>query len=173
MQAAPKSCGHVRGKRVVSRGEAVARIRAAVDARDESGSNIVIVARTDARQAESLDVRILLLRASLCGLMGCQSVVFRVPHWTSPGCPVSLPASKTLHKIAVCISERTSSMGLLWYTVSSPTADVCRDTASAKLRTTSFNIRLVRCRRRCGGQQHLQMRERTSSSSMHWKAKMR
>lgn len=56
MQAAPKSCGHVRGKRVVSRGEAVARIRAAVDAREESGSNIVIVARTDARQAESLDV---------------------------------------------------------------------------------------------------------------------
>ena len=56
MQAAPKSCGHVRGKKVVSRGEAVARIRAAVDARDESGSNIVVVARTDARQADSLDV---------------------------------------------------------------------------------------------------------------------
>ena len=58
MQAAPKSCGHVRGKKVVSRGEAVARIRAAVDARDESGSNIVIVARSDAYQAESFDVRL-------------------------------------------------------------------------------------------------------------------
>lgn len=56
LQAAPKSCGHVRGKRVVARGEAVARIRAAADARDESGSNIVIVARTDARQAETLQV---------------------------------------------------------------------------------------------------------------------
>ena len=32
-QVAPKSCGHVRGKRVVPREEAVARIRAAVDAR--------------------------------------------------------------------------------------------------------------------------------------------
>ena len=29
----PKSCGHVRGKRVVSHEEAVARVRAAVDAR--------------------------------------------------------------------------------------------------------------------------------------------
>ena len=59
-QAAPKSCGHVRGKKAVPREEAVARIRAAADARDESGSNIVIVARTDARQAESLDVSTLL-----------------------------------------------------------------------------------------------------------------
>lgn len=32
-QVAPKSCGHVRGKRVVGREEAVSRIRAAVDAR--------------------------------------------------------------------------------------------------------------------------------------------
>lgn len=32
-QVAPKSCGHVRGKRVVSREEAVSRIRAAADAR--------------------------------------------------------------------------------------------------------------------------------------------
>ena len=32
-QVAPKSCGHVRGKQVVSRAEAVARIRAAADAR--------------------------------------------------------------------------------------------------------------------------------------------
>lgn len=51
-QVWPKSCGHVRGKRVIPRDEAVARIRAACYARDE-GSDIVIVARTDARQAES------------------------------------------------------------------------------------------------------------------------
>lgn len=49
----PKSCGHVRNKRVVPRNEAIARIEAACDARDEGGSGIVIVARTDARQAES------------------------------------------------------------------------------------------------------------------------
>lgn len=51
-QVWPKSCGHVRGKRVVPRDEAIARIRAACDARGD-GSDIVIVARTDARQAES------------------------------------------------------------------------------------------------------------------------
>ncbi|KAI3428432.1 hypothetical protein D9Q98_007259 [Chlorella vulgaris] len=50
----PKSCGHVRNKRVVDRAEALARIRAACDARDE-GRDIVVVARTDARQAESLE----------------------------------------------------------------------------------------------------------------------
>ncbi|GAX80954.1 hypothetical protein CEUSTIGMA_g8389.t1 [Chlamydomonas eustigma] len=52
-QVSPKSCGHVKGKRVVGREEAVSRIRAAVDARNE-GADILILARTDARQAESL-----------------------------------------------------------------------------------------------------------------------
>ena len=47
-QVAPKSCGHVRDKQVVGRDEAVARICAAVDARDE-GADILIVARTEAR----------------------------------------------------------------------------------------------------------------------------
>jgi 2-methylisocitrate lyase-like PEP mutase family enzyme len=51
-QVWPKSCGHVRGKRVVPRAEAVARVRAACDARD-AGRDIVVVARTDARQGES------------------------------------------------------------------------------------------------------------------------
>lgn len=51
-QVWPKSCGHVRGKRVIPRDEAVSRIRAACDARN-AGSDIIIVARTDARQAES------------------------------------------------------------------------------------------------------------------------
>lgn len=50
----PKSCGHVRGKKVVEREEAVLRIQAACDERDE-GSDIIIVARTDARQAASLE----------------------------------------------------------------------------------------------------------------------
>jgi hypothetical protein len=48
-QVWPKSCGHVESKQVVPRAEAVARVRAAVDARD-SGADILIVARTDARQ---------------------------------------------------------------------------------------------------------------------------
>jgi 2-methylisocitrate lyase-like PEP mutase family enzyme len=47
-QLAPKRCGHTRGKQVVPRGEALARIRAAVDAREE-GADILVLARTDAR----------------------------------------------------------------------------------------------------------------------------
>jgi 2-methylisocitrate lyase-like PEP mutase family enzyme len=47
-QVAPKRCGHTAGKAVVSRAEALARIRAAVDARDE-GADVLILARTDAR----------------------------------------------------------------------------------------------------------------------------
>ena len=50
----PKRCGHTEGKRVVERAEAVARIRAAVDARDE-GADILILARTDALATDGLD----------------------------------------------------------------------------------------------------------------------
>ncbi|CAN6448895.1 unnamed protein product [Victoria cruziana] len=54
-QVSPKACGHTQGRKVVSREEAVMRIKAAVDARKESGLDIVIVARTDSRQAISLE----------------------------------------------------------------------------------------------------------------------
>lgn len=53
-QVAPKRCGYVAGKSVVSRGEAEARIRAAVDARRE-GADALILARTDALASEGLD----------------------------------------------------------------------------------------------------------------------
>ena len=53
-QVAPKRCGHTRGKQVVGRAEALVRVRAAVDARDE-GDDIVVVARTDARHSEGLE----------------------------------------------------------------------------------------------------------------------
>jgi len=49
-------CGcHALG--LAGREEAVARIRAAVDVRAESGADILIVARSDARQADSLQAR--------------------------------------------------------------------------------------------------------------------
>ncbi|GMF52314.1 unnamed protein product [Phytophthora fragariaefolia] len=54
-QVSPKRCGHTAGKAVVSRDEAFARVRAAVDARAEGGFDIVIMARTDARGTHSLD----------------------------------------------------------------------------------------------------------------------
>jgi 2-methylisocitrate lyase-like PEP mutase family enzyme len=53
-QVAPKRCGHTRGKQVVARAEALARVRAAVDARDE-GAGILVMARTDARATHGLD----------------------------------------------------------------------------------------------------------------------
>ena len=57
-QVMPKSCGHVRGKSVVGRAEAVSRMKAALDARDASaekhgGDPILVVGRSDARQAVS------------------------------------------------------------------------------------------------------------------------
>ncbi|PKA59304.1 Carboxyvinyl-carboxyphosphonate phosphorylmutase, chloroplastic [Apostasia shenzhenica] len=54
-QVSPKACGHTRGRKVASREEAVMRIKAAIDARKESGSDIVIIARTDSRQAVSFE----------------------------------------------------------------------------------------------------------------------
>jgi len=53
-QVAPKRCGHTRGKQVVGRDEALGRIRAAVDARDE-GADILIMARTDARATDGFE----------------------------------------------------------------------------------------------------------------------
>jgi len=53
-QVWPKRCGHTRGKAVVGFDEAVARIRAACDARDE-GAGILILARTDARATHGMD----------------------------------------------------------------------------------------------------------------------
>jgi 2-methylisocitrate lyase-like PEP mutase family enzyme len=53
-QLAPKRCGHTRGKEVVGREEALARVRAAVDAREE-GADILVMARTDARFDHGFD----------------------------------------------------------------------------------------------------------------------
>jgi len=61
-QVSPKRCGHTEGKSVVSRDEAVTRVRAAVDARD-AGADILIMARTDARACVSLDEAIERCRA--------------------------------------------------------------------------------------------------------------
>lgn len=56
-QLAPKRCGHTPGKAVVDRVEAFDRIRAAVDERAalrETGGDILILARTDARHDHGL-----------------------------------------------------------------------------------------------------------------------
>ncbi len=61
-QVAPKRCGHTQGKQVVDRGEALLRLRAAVDARD-AGADILILARTDARATHGLDEALARARA--------------------------------------------------------------------------------------------------------------
>jgi isocitrate lyase len=47
-QRFPKRCGHIAGKTVVSREEAVGKFRAAVDVRNQLDRDFVIIARTDA-----------------------------------------------------------------------------------------------------------------------------
>lgn len=58
----PKRCGHTRGKSVVSREEAVSRVHAAVDAREE-GADILILARTDALATDGLEEALTRARA--------------------------------------------------------------------------------------------------------------
>ncbi len=55
-QVGTKRCGHRPGKEVVSRDEMVDRVKAAVDARTDSG--FVIMARTDALAGEGIDAAI-------------------------------------------------------------------------------------------------------------------
>lgn len=76
-QVAPKRCGHTRGKAVVDRSEALMRIRAAVDAR-EAGSDILILARTDARATHGLEEAI--ARASAFAGLGADILFVEAPE---------------------------------------------------------------------------------------------
>ncbi len=58
----PKRCGHTRGKQVISFEEALVRIRAACDARDE-GAEILVMARTDARATHGVEEALRRIRA--------------------------------------------------------------------------------------------------------------
>lgn len=50
-QRFPKRCGFLEGKQVISREKAVGKIRAAAETRDAIGTELVVIARTDARGA--------------------------------------------------------------------------------------------------------------------------
>jgi 2-methylisocitrate lyase-like PEP mutase family enzyme len=52
-QEIPKKCGHLEGKRVISAGRMVDRLKASLDARTDE--NFLIIARTDARATHGLD----------------------------------------------------------------------------------------------------------------------
>jgi len=75
-QLAPKRCGHTRGKDVVERAEALARVRAAVDAREE-GADILVMARTDARAPLGLDEA--LWRAKAFADLGADLIFVEAP----------------------------------------------------------------------------------------------
>lgn len=62
-QVAPKRCGHVAGKEVVSRQEFLSKIHAAVIARKDP--DLVIIARTDSRAVLGLDEAVLRANAAL------------------------------------------------------------------------------------------------------------
>lgn len=54
-QVQQKRCGHLLGKQLVERDVYYARLRAAVKTRNEIGSDMMIIARTDARQSFGFD----------------------------------------------------------------------------------------------------------------------
>lgn len=68
-QVAPKRCGHFAGKEVISTEEAVAKIKAAVDARHDS--NLLILARTDA-----------------CAVQGFEAAVERAQKFSEAGADI-------------------------------------------------------------------------------------
>ena len=72
----PKQCGHMKTRAVVPRGEAVARIRAAVDARDE-GAGICIVARSDARSVVSLEEALWRVQAFADAVCSCIAIAWQ------------------------------------------------------------------------------------------------
>jgi 2-methylisocitrate lyase-like PEP mutase family enzyme len=64
-QVVNKRCGHLAGKQLVDVNEYASRIRAAKLAREQSGGDIVIIARTDALQGYGYDEAITRLKAAI------------------------------------------------------------------------------------------------------------
>jgi len=76
-QVSPKRCGHVAGKQVVGRDEALERVQAGVDARND-GADVLIMARTDARAVHGLDEAI--WRAQRFGEIGADILFVEAPQ---------------------------------------------------------------------------------------------
>ncbi len=74
-QLSPKKCGHMEGKQLVSVEDMVAKVRAAVAARR---TDLVLIARTDARAVEGLDGA--LNRARLYWEAGADVIFFEAPQ---------------------------------------------------------------------------------------------
>lgn len=82
----PKRCAFARGVQVVSRAEAAARLRAAVDARDalaaRGGPRLLVIGRTDSRPAANVDDGLAeaLYRCEQCAALGADVVYFEGPR---------------------------------------------------------------------------------------------
>ena len=76
-QVSPKRCGFAKGVEVVPRGEAVQRLKAAIEARDE-GADILVIGRTDSRKAANLDEA--LWRCEAFADLGADIVYFEGPE---------------------------------------------------------------------------------------------
>ena len=82
-QVAPKRCGHVAGKAVVPRDEAVRRMAAVLEERErlrDAGHDLVVVARTDAYTPLGLDEAV--WRANRFAEMGCEVLFIEAPRET-------------------------------------------------------------------------------------------
>jgi 2-methylisocitrate lyase-like PEP mutase family enzyme len=82
-QVAPKRCGHVVGKSIVPRAEAISRIQAACDARDEYQQQFgvpgpLILARTDALKTDGIDEA--LERLARFRDVGCDMTFLEAPR---------------------------------------------------------------------------------------------
>ena len=75
-QVWPKRCGHMQGKRVVERGEWLAKLRAVLDCR--GAADLFLVARTDARAAVGLDEAI--ARGKAARDLGVDAVFIEAPE---------------------------------------------------------------------------------------------
>ncbi len=75
-QVSPKKCGHYAGKEVIAAEEMVGKLRAAQDARRDS--DLIIIARTDARAVEGLDAAI--RRANLYAQAGADVIFVEAPE---------------------------------------------------------------------------------------------
>lgn len=77
-QVWPKRCGHMEGKSIVPLEEMLSKIRAAVDAKNEVNSELVIGARTDARTIAGFDE--VLRRAKAYAEAGADYVYVETPQ---------------------------------------------------------------------------------------------
>ena len=101
-QVFPKKCGHFSGKAVIPVEEAVSKIKAAVDAREDA--NTMIIARTDARASDGLEAALGQLdgRAAehqllLMVRLAQQRVRLRVAHHEPPALLLVLGVARRAH----------------------------------------------------------------------------